>query len=55
MLDTSSSAPREMPVTLEVANLATSEGPLGTVIGDQLAALLQSLLGGSLFHVALPA
>ena len=55
MLETSSNALREMPVTLEVANVATSEGPLGTVFGDQLAAVLQSLVVGALFQVALPA
>src|SRR5689334_6318685 len=35
--------------------VATSPGPLGTVVGVQLASVLQSLLVGSRFQVALPA
>jgi hypothetical protein len=32
-----------------------SDGPFGTVFGVQFAAVFQSLLVGSKFHVALPA
>jgi hypothetical protein len=40
---------------LEVANVALSEGPFGTVCGDQLLAVFQSELDGLLPQVALPA
>src|SRR5207249_993977 len=45
----------EMPVTLEEAKLAVSDGPLGTVAGVQLAAVFQSPLVGLEVQVALPA
>lgn len=40
---------------LETAKVAMSDGLLGTVFGVQLAAVLQSLLVGLRFQVALPA
>ena len=40
---------------LEVANVAISERPFGTVAGVQLVAVFQSPLGGVRFQVALPA
>ena len=42
-------------VVLETPKVAISFGPFGTVVGVQLAGLLQSLSTGSAFHVALPA
>ena len=42
-------------VVLERANVAVSAGPLGTVIGVQLAAAFQSPEPGLRSHVALPA
>jgi hypothetical protein len=55
MLLTSIGAEIETAVLLEVAKVATSEAPLGTVLGVQLVAVFQSLLAGFAFHVALPA
>ena len=55
MLFTSVLAERETDVLLEVANVAVSGGPLGTVVGVQLAAVFQSLELGLVFHVALAA
>ena len=52
---TSVLAERETPVVFEAANVAVSEGPLGTVGGVQFAALFQSPAAGLVFHVALPA
>src|SRR5206468_2979259 len=46
---------REMPVMLDVANVAVSVGEFGTVPGVQLAAVFQSPVTGAAFHVALPA
>ena len=40
---------------VEVEKVAMSEGPFGTVWGDQLVAVFQELPPGLLFHVALPA
>jgi len=40
---------------LERANVAVSAGPLGTVLGVQLAAVFQSSVAGLAFQVALPA
>jgi hypothetical protein len=40
---------------LEVANVAVSAEPLGTVAGVQLLAVFQSILAGVAFQVALPA
>jgi hypothetical protein len=45
----------ETEMTCERPKVAISEGPLGTVAGVQLAAVFQTLLTGSRFHVALPA
>ena len=45
---------RDMPTILEVAKLAVSVGPLGTVIGVQFAAVFQSPVVGLRFQVALP-
>ena len=42
-------------VIFESPKVATSFGPLGTVAGVQLRALLHCLLVGLRFHVALPA
>src|SRR5690349_11877606 len=42
-------------VISEVAKVATSAGPLGTVFGVQLAAVFQSSLTGLALQVALPA
>jgi hypothetical protein len=55
MLFTVTALARLMPVVLEAPNVATSALPLGTVAGVQLAAVLQSLLAGFRFQVALPA
>jgi hypothetical protein len=55
MLFTCVLAEIETPVVLEDANVAVSEGPLGMVGGVQFAAWFQSLVGGLVFHVALPA
>ena len=56
MLVTSVFGPEtETLVVLEVANVAVSEGPLGTVPGDQFAAVFQSPDVGLVFQVALPA
>ena len=46
---------RETPVVLEDANVAVSDGLLGTVRGIQLFAVFQSPVAGLAFHVALPA
>ena len=54
-LFTSMSAVTETLVMLEVANVAVSAKPLGTVAGVQLLAMFQLLLGGAVFQVALPA
>jgi hypothetical protein len=51
---TSVLADREMSVTLDPANVAVSEGPLGIFRGVQLPAVFQSPLAGLAFHVALP-
>ncbi len=40
---------------MEVANVAVSAGPLGTVAGVQLLAMVQPPLAGFAFQVALPA
>jgi hypothetical protein len=40
---------------LELSNVATSSGLLGTVSGVQFETVFQSLLAGSKFQVALPA
>ena len=40
---------------LEVANVAVSAGPFGTVAGVQLVAVIQSPVAGVAFQVALPA
>jgi hypothetical protein len=45
----------ETLVVLDVANVAVSEGPLGTVGGVQLLAVFQSPETGFVFHVALSA
>ena len=45
----------ETLVVFETANVAISAGPLGTVIGVQLAAVFQSPEPGLRSHVALPA
>ena len=45
----------ETVVVLESANVAVSAGPLGTVIGVQFAAVLQSPEVGFRSHVGLPA
>jgi len=45
----------ETLVLLEIANVAVSDAPFGTVAGVQLAAVFQSGLVGLFFHVALPA
>src|SRR6266446_10345021 len=42
-------------ITLEAPKVPTSSSPYGTVAGVQFAALLQWLLTGLRFHVALPA
>ena len=42
-------------VWLDCSNVAVSFGPFGTVAGVQFTAVLQSLLIGSKFQVALPA
>src|SRR6266568_6891639 len=42
-------------VTLDMAKLAMSDGPFGTVCGIQFAAVFQSLFVGFLSQVALPA
>jgi hypothetical protein len=51
---TSMSSESETSVVLELAKLAVSPGPLGTVAGVQLAAVFQSPLVGLRFQVALP-
>src|SRR5438128_2539451 len=45
----------ETPVLFETAKVATSDSPLGTVAGVQLAAVFQSPVTGLRFQVALPA
>jgi hypothetical protein len=55
MLLTSVGAESETAVILEAEKVATSDAPLGTVLGLQLVAVFQSLLAGFPFHVALPA
>ena len=45
----------DTPVVLEVANVAVSPEPFGTVIGVQFAAVFQSPLPGLKSHCALPA
>src|SRR6266536_1597129 len=55
MLLASMKSERETAVKLETPKVAISDGPLGTVAGVQLAAVFQSPLAGSRFHVALPA
>ena len=52
---TSVSAERETPVVLDKANVAVSDGPLGTVFGIQFVAVFQSPVAGLACHVALPA
>src|ERR1044071_829938 len=52
---TSIGAESERVVILELANVAVSPGPFGTVSGIQLAAVFQSPLTGLALHVALPA
>jgi hypothetical protein len=52
---TSTGAERETSVIFEASNVAVSSGPLGTVLGVQLAAVFQSPLVGLRFQVALPA
>src|SRR6266496_2327770 len=52
---TSVSTTMSMLVRLEDANVAVSNGPLGTVLGVQLAAVNHSPLAGLCFQVALPA
>jgi hypothetical protein len=42
-------------VVLETPNVAVSAGPLGTVVGAQLAAVFQSAVFGDACHVALSA
>jgi hypothetical protein len=42
-------------VTFDVPKLAMSDGPFGTVLGTQLAAVFQSPVEGFVLHVALPA
>src|SRR5689334_4551118 len=54
-LFTSTDAETVIAVMLEVVNVATSSGPLGTVAGVQLAAVFQSPLVGVALQVALPA
>ena len=46
---------RKMEVMPEVAKVATSSGPLGTVSGVQFRASFQLLLIALVFQVALPA
>ena len=55
MLDTSSTAPGKMPVTLEVANVATSIWTVGHPHRRPIGCAAQSLLVALLFEVALPA
>jgi len=55
MLATDAEADRWIEVTSNTSNVATSDGPLGTVLGVQFAGENQSLLAGLLFQVALPA
>ncbi|MBA3831569.1 MAG: hypothetical protein H0X34_06695 [Chthoniobacterales bacterium] len=45
----------EIAVIVETPNLAVSAGPLGTVLGIQLAAVFQYLLAGFASQVALSA
>jgi hypothetical protein len=45
----------ETAVLLELAKLAVSDAPFGTVAGLQLDAVFQSLVVGLVFQVALPA
>jgi hypothetical protein len=52
---TSVSLDIETTLWLLVSNMATSFGPLGTIIGDQFAALFQSPDSGFANHVALVA
>jgi hypothetical protein len=52
---TSVLAESETLVMFEEANVAMSDGPLGTVEGDQFAAVFQSPETGFCFQVALPA
>ncbi len=44
-----------IPVVFETSKVAISDGPFGTVAGVQLAAVLQALVAGFRFQVALPA
>jgi hypothetical protein len=55
MLFTSVLAEMEIAVLLEVVKRAVSDGLLGTVAGDQLAAVFQSPVAGLRRHLALPA
>ena len=52
---TSVFAESETLVILEVAKVAVSDAPLGTVVGVQFVAVFQSPVAGLAFHVALPA
>ena len=52
---TSVSLEIETFVAEDEPNVAVSAGPLGTVVGDQLAAVFQSPLAGDADQVALPA
>src|SRR5712691_5339060 len=45
----------EIAVVFEAPNVAMSDGPLGTVLGVQLAPVFQLPFVGFRFHVALPA
>lgn len=55
MLPTSVEAEKERLVVSEAPNVATLEGPFGTVDGVQFAAVFQSPEAGLVFHLALPA
>ena len=52
---TSTLTEREIAVVFEIAKVAVSDGPLGTVAGVQLVAVFQSPLVGLRFQLALPA
>src|SRR5436305_1188696 len=54
MRSTSSTGPAVTWVRFEIPKVAMSSGPLGTVVGVQLVAVLQSPLVGFRFQVALP-
>jgi hypothetical protein len=54
MLSISVSWEKEIFLPVDVAKVAMSDGPFGTVAGVQLVAVFQSLPAGFTFQVALP-